>query len=168
MLDEIRHSLEQALLPLKLKPRPVEPTLFMMGADLQRQIAPSRVEGAWAKKTPFMNRGLALVVVDQPGTLPGQVVAAHKDQIGEKLGLLPFLYPMALHMVLVGPGLDTNPQLLEGLTDKVNTFTTNLMTLHVADTVSKRVSSAKSWNAFFSKKIQEAVDGTLREALQRV
>jgi hypothetical protein len=168
MLDELRQNLDVAMQGIKLKPRPTKPELFIRGmGSPQGTLAPARLEAGWVKKTPFMNRGLALVVVDAPGTLPQQVVGSHKDQIGEQLGYLPFLYPLALHMVIVGPGLDLNPAPLAHLCDKVNTFTTNLLTLHVADTVSRQVVQAKSWNAFFSGKVVAAVDGALHQAFQR-
>ena len=163
MFQDIQQEIDVGVRGLKFKPKQVLPALFV-----GQQTAPARIASSYVRKNPFVNRAFALVEVSPTEAPIMQIIGAHKEQIGDRLGYVPFFYVQALHLVLAGPGIAPPAYAsLDSLVDKVNTVKVNLLTIHAIDTEARSVAKARSWNAFFSGKIESVVDAAIERALAK-
>ena len=91
------------------------------------------IVAAWKRKTFNSNRGIALAFLPDNEPNPGEFARAIKKAVGKKIGYIPFLYELALQLILVGSDIISEASNLEQCVDRINTQTVILQAIHIVD-----------------------------------
>jgi hypothetical protein len=119
--EMLKHYLEEATAPHSFK---------RIETALPDESLP--IVAAWKRKTLNMNRGIALVSLDNLSSHPVEFVATIKKPVGKLIGFFPFLYELGLQLVLIGRGILDKSTGLEQCIDTVSRSIT-LQSLHLVD-----------------------------------
>jgi hypothetical protein len=88
---------------------------------------------AWKRKPWNHNRGIAIVAMESNNGHPGEFARKLRRPIGRKIGYLPFLYELGLHVIVTGTGLLPRATDLHSYVDKINNQFVLLQSVHVVD-----------------------------------
>jgi len=93
----------------------------------------------WTYKSLFLNRGIALVVLDPTNLQVGDAARAVKQPIGKAIGYIPLLHTLGLQIIILGRGVLVGRENLHRFLDTVDTGTVVLQSIHVVDTDASRL-----------------------------
>jgi hypothetical protein len=112
--------------------REVEPRGFKL-LDPVPAVDDVRMIAAWRRKNWNTNRGIAIVAMESTTGNPGEFARQLRRPIGRKIGYVPFLYEMGLHVVVTGAGVLPRASDLHNYVDKLNNQFVLLQSVHVVD-----------------------------------
>lgn len=127
-----------------------------------RQLESDGVLACWIRRTGSTNR--AVVAIECPlDEDPALFAQAQRGMCRKAAGFfVPFLYPIGLQIVVIGPRVQTDPV---SVVDTYNNQICCLQSLHIVDLHMRHVTSARTWGQRVTGPLQTAIASSLRAAV---